>query len=140
MSENQFTNEAHNLYNQYMEELRQELNSSDFPLDEINQSLKEISNQILDLCRFKENGVIKTDVLRKVLKKIGSPREISSTLSSENNFVDGVHSGKIDVTPKYTGYKPKFTAKLVEPTPPLAPATATTVQLRDLAPPSPKRC
>ncbi len=83
-----FTNEADKLYNKYISELRDELYKNNFSDLEVKETISDVTSQILELCEFKENGVIGTDALRHVLNKLGTPKEISETLSSASGFMD----------------------------------------------------
>ncbi|MCE7735092.1 MAG: hypothetical protein GPJ54_09460 [Candidatus Heimdallarchaeota archaeon] len=88
--ENIFTNEAHELYLKYVDELKSEFKNTNLSTEDITQNIDDITQQILDLSQFNGHDIVSTDTLKHVLNKLGSPREIISTLTGEQNFVDNM--------------------------------------------------
>lgn len=107
-----FTNEAQILFDKFISELRTELRSSTLGVVEQQDTVRDVISQIYDLSHFKE-AVVGTDTLKHTLNKIGTPREIVTTLEEEERFVEDVRRNE------YTYEKPKankflsFTAKQV---------------------------
>ncbi|MCY3412239.1 MAG: hypothetical protein INQ03_11450 [Candidatus Heimdallarchaeota archaeon] len=95
MSNSIFTNEAEEIYSKFVDELQQELTRSDLSKTERENTMEDVKKQILDLCEFKEE-IISTDTLRHVLNKIGSPREIISTLTREHEFINDVEDNVVE--------------------------------------------
>ena len=103
-----FTNEADKLYNKYISELRDEMYKNNFSDLEVKETVADVTSQILELCEFKENGVIGTDALRHVLNKLGTPKEISETLSSASGFMDEadtIPDSSVDAPAQYLHFR-----------------------------------
>lgn len=104
--ENIFTNEAHDLYLKYVDELKSEFNMTNISAEDITQNIDDITQQILDLIQFNGQDIVSTDTLKHVLNKLGTPREIISTLTGEQNFVD-------NMSPATTGSSSKRVSHLI---------------------------
>lgn len=103
-----FTNEADKLYHKYISELRDELYKSNFSDIEVKETVSDVTEQILELCEFKEKGVIGTDSLRHVLSKLGTPKEISETLSTASGFMEETEAtldSDVDISPQYLHFR-----------------------------------
>jgi hypothetical protein len=110
-----FTNEADKLYNKYIDELRFELYKNNFSDLEVKETVVDVTSQILELCEFKEHGVIGTDALRHVLNKLGTPKEISETLSSASGFMEETEvmdESAAEFSPQYLHFRVKHLIKL----------------------------
>ncbi len=83
-----FTREAQRMVDDYIIKVKTELSNADLSPDEINNVIQEIQNHILELCRIKnKDRVITTDEVASVLKKLGSPEDLSrSTIASRTNI------------------------------------------------------
>jgi len=109
-----FTNEADKLYNKYISELRDELYKNNFSDIEVKETVADVTSQILELCEFKENGVIGTDSLRHVLNKLGTPKEIGETLSTASGFMEESDIGSVgtkDFSPQYLEFRVRHLIK-----------------------------
>ncbi len=84
------TNEAKNIIDNFLEELRIEFNKTTLSENDKNHYINDIQHQIDDLIQFHNEEVITTDIVKQILSKIGEPSDIVSSLDHELGFIDNV--------------------------------------------------
>ncbi len=87
---NRFTAEAKSLFDSYIEKVKEFLRVELADESEINESIEEISNHLLDYCTHMagNDSIITTDILKQGIKKLGDPKIIGQVLADELELYD----------------------------------------------------
>ena len=91
MMDNQnFTEDAKDLFFKYLQELRASLYESGLTKAEVEESVDDIYEHIVSNCIFRAGygKTVTKDIVRKALEKLGDPEIIQRTLASELDFME----------------------------------------------------